>query len=358
MRKKVTIQQIASKAGVSKFSVSRTLSGKAGVSERTRELILHAAEQLGYYNQTSSAPADNNSGKNKSDDSPREARPKGTILVLFPNVRFQNYDSAYWGPILDGVTTRLNEYSLDILTVTEPTYDNLFSLLNPDAIIGAITIGAVSTMSLYDLHRLEIPVIMVDHLDSTISCDTIFTDNQSSMRELMNLLISKGFKKFQFVGNKSEAYSFFERWTVYKMTLEQFGLSIDQNDELLKASLEDMEQALTVLRANLPEVFICVNDATAMDLIEALKRQGILIPDQCLVTGFDHINDQFPITVTVHVNKEILGTRAVDQMLWRFANPNAPMEKKQIAAEVMVREQISLPKSEPDAIVENRVKPE
>ncbi|MCL6459865.1 MAG: helix-turn-helix domain-containing protein, partial [Gorillibacterium sp.] len=48
MKQKVTIQQIADLAGVSKFAVSRALSGKTGVSTTTREMIIKTACQLGY----------------------------------------------------------------------------------------------------------------------------------------------------------------------------------------------------------------------------------------------------------------------------------------------------------------------
>lgn len=355
MRKKVTIQQIANQAGVSKFSVSRTLTGKPGVSERTRELIVHVAEQLGYYNHMPISVSDSSAARSgDAGQINKETRNRGTILVLFPNVRFQNYDSAYWGPILEGVTTQLNEYGLDILTVTEPSHDNLFSLLNPEAIRGTITVGAVSSASLFDLHKLGIPVVMIDHMDASLCCDMIFTDNQTSMRELMQLLVTKGFRSFQFVGNKTEAYSFFERWTVFRLVLEQFVIACNQNEMLLKGTFEDIGQALTDMQGTLPEVFVCMNDATALDLIEQLSRHGIKTPDECLVTGFDHINDLHSISVTVHVNKKMLGMRAVDQMLWRIANPEAPMEKKQLAAELVIRNQLSVPtRGIEDAAVSN-----
>ncbi|WP_231638656.1 LacI family DNA-binding transcriptional regulator [Paenibacillus sp. JCM 10914] len=49
MKTKVTIQEIADFTGVSKFAVSRALSGKSGVSPQTRDMILKAAGQLGYF---------------------------------------------------------------------------------------------------------------------------------------------------------------------------------------------------------------------------------------------------------------------------------------------------------------------
>lgn len=51
MAKKVTMQKIADHLGVSKFVVSKSLSGKGGVNETTRERVIQAASQLGYFTQ-------------------------------------------------------------------------------------------------------------------------------------------------------------------------------------------------------------------------------------------------------------------------------------------------------------------
>ena len=44
----ITISDVAERANVSKMSVSRVLNGQTGVSEKTRQRILEAVEQLGY----------------------------------------------------------------------------------------------------------------------------------------------------------------------------------------------------------------------------------------------------------------------------------------------------------------------
>lgn len=54
--KKVTMQEIADKVGVSKFAVSKALSGKSGISEATREKIHKVAAEFGYSNQKNSSP--------------------------------------------------------------------------------------------------------------------------------------------------------------------------------------------------------------------------------------------------------------------------------------------------------------
>lgn len=52
MSRKVSIQTLADQAGLSKYAVSRALSGKTGVSEATRARVLELARALGYRQST------------------------------------------------------------------------------------------------------------------------------------------------------------------------------------------------------------------------------------------------------------------------------------------------------------------
>ncbi|MEO3946638.1 LacI family DNA-binding transcriptional regulator [Gorillibacterium sp. CAU 1737] len=339
MRGKVTIQQIADLTGVSKFAVSRALSGKSGVSSQTREMILRAAGQLGYFK---SRPMTEEAERLQ----PESREGSGTILVLFPNIRYQNKDSLYWGPLFDGISARLNQKGRDILTLTEPTGDRLFTLLNPDAIQGIVTVGSISTPILLEIKRLNIPVVMVDHLDPAFHCDMVFTDNLSCMRELMIKLISRGYKKYQFIGNIRDAQSYYERWITFRATLEEFDIPHQQIPALISPEVENIHGLLPDMLEGqeLPEVFVCVNDTVATFAIETMQRIGISVPGQVAVTGFDNTYEEMPILATVNVNEELLGRRAVDLLLWRIQNRTTSFEKLLIQADVMVRESFALVK--------------
>lgn len=332
MRDKVTMQDIADVAGVSKFAVSRALSGKSGVSAETREMILRIAGQLGYFKQ------EDRRGAQQLRDH-EELKVSGTILVVFPNIRYQNQESVYWGPVFDGIAKRLNEKGMDILTLTEPSGEGVFSLLNPDAIQGIITVGTVSTTILLDIQRKGIPLVMVDHQDPAVFCDTIFTDNVNCMRQLTTKLISKGYRDYQFVGNIHDAHSYYERWLSFRMTLEQFEIPLKQRPALIGPEADHIHKVIAeVPEDELPEVFVCVNDTVAQFTIETLERQGIVVPERCAVTGFDNTAENLPILATVDVNKELLGMRAVDQMLWRIVNRDTSCERRLIWGDVIMRD--------------------
>ncbi|ADO55948.1 LacI family DNA-binding transcriptional regulator [Paenibacillus polymyxa] len=332
MRGKVTLQEIADAAGVSKFAVSRALSGKPGVSEETRALLVKLAAQMGYFRSHPKM-----TGVEPRDTDAREW--SGTVLVLFPNIRHQNRESKYWGPVFEGISERLNRRGLDMITLTEPSTDDMFSLLNPEAIKGIITVGTISTTLLLNIYRMGIPVVMVDHWDSAFLSDAVFTDNRTCMNELMKDLLCKGYDHFQFVGHIDDAHSFYERWEAFRSTLEMSGVELRQNKALIYGGAQALAEEMDKLPEDeLPEVFVCANDVTASQVVEVLKGKGIDVPRRCGVTGFDDTNDQMPIYATVRVDKELLGMRAVDQLLWRIMNPNSPVEKKLLHADLLVRE--------------------
>lgn len=335
MGKRVTMQQIADAAGVSKFAVSRALTGKSGVSEHTREMIIRTAGQLGYF-------------KSESNRYPVETQveqeikgaQQGTILILFPNIRSQNRSSLYWGPVFDGISARLNEQGMDILTLTEPSSDRMFSVLNPEAISGIITVGSISTSVLLEIYRLRIPLVMVDHEDPAIHGDMVFTDNIKCMKELVLMLVGKGYRRLQFAGPLPDAASFRERWLGYRSVLEEMQLEGKQNADLLGMEYEQIVRSIAEMKLeDIPEVIVCANDHTAVLVLQALRNRGIQVPERCAVTGFDNTRTDEPILASVHINKENLGIRAVDQLLWRIKHPEGPFERKLIYSELIVREE-------------------
>lgn len=331
MRKKVTIQSIADLTGLSKFAVSRALSGKSGVSPQTREFIYKAAGQLGYFKD---APAGQLSNELHA-MGPREWT--GTVLVLFPNVRYQNTDSVYWGPVFNGISSRLNQQSINILTLTEPSDDSMFSMLKPEAIMGVITVGTISTQILQEIKRIGIPIVMVDHVEPSFLCDSVFTDNLSSMREIMEYVIRKGYRNFQFLGNIRDAHSFYERFLGFRSSLDDHGIELNQIPSLNGPEIEQIQDTLqaAVTEHGLPEVFVCANDILAKLALDILRQMDISIPDSLVFTGFDNTYPEVPFLATVNVDKELLGKRAVDKMLWRILNPHTRYEKVLIQAEVI-----------------------
>ncbi|MNZ61141.1 HTH-type transcriptional regulator DegA [compost metagenome] len=353
MSKKVTMQQIADHLGVSKFVVSKALSGKGGVSESTKERVIQAASQLGYFSQKNAYVK-----TMKLEQLPKvTAENKQSVLVLMPNIRFQTKESLYWGRILDGIAARLEENGYGMVIVSEQSVDHFLHFLNPNGILGLIGVGEISTSLLLEVHRIGLPMVLVDHEDMLIPSDTVFANNYESMYRLTKHLIGIGHECLCFVGDISYSRSFKDRYLGFRSACEEMmnveSGSMVKDGDLLTVEGYEREQfkepikqwAMKRLRINsLPTAMLCANDEIAISTVKALQELGLSIPADVSVTGFDNIEDSYrmtPALTTVHVPKEALGKRAVERLLGRIASRQEPMEKLLLAGDLLYRESTS-----------------
>ena len=98
----------------------------------------------------------------------------------------------------------------------------------------------------------------------------------------------------------------------------------------------------------LPTALVCANDKTALAVCDALVEEGLNVPGDLTVTGFDNIEDAsrgIPALTTVHVPKEAMGRAAVEKLLSRIHNPSTPLEKILIAADIVHRDSVDGPRA-------------
>ncbi|MFD1908673.1 substrate-binding domain-containing protein [Paenibacillus rhizoplanae] len=233
----------------------------------------------------------------------------------------------------------LDQEGLGMVIISEHRADNFVNVLNPDGLLGLIGVGQISTSLLLEVHRIGLPLVMIDHEDALIPCDTVFANNIDSMARLCNHLIGSGHTLFHFVGNIRYSRSFGDRWIGFRSALEESHLKTPAiDDELLLEGMYDEalreEFRLWVAARKesdtLPTALVCANDFTALAISEVLQEAGLDIPADISVTGFDNIEDSLrgvtPLT-TVHVPKEAMGRAAVEKLLNRIQNPAVPLEK-------------------------------
>lgn len=352
MAKKVTMQKIADHLGVSKFVVSKSLSGKGGVNETTRERVIQAASQLGYFTQKNAYVQ----GIKRGSPPAASDRNKQSVLVLMPNIRFQTQDSLYWGKIVDGIALALDQEGLGMVIVSEQRADNFINILNPNGILGLVGVGQISTSLLLEVHRIGLPMVLIDHEDPLIPSDTVFANNVDSMTRLCNHLIAAGHKQLHFIGNIQYSRSFRDRWAGFRSALEENGLRTPGGDDemLLLEGMDDRSFSEPFRlwmnkqkkAKSVPTALVCANDSVALTVSEILLEEGYVIPGDISVTGFDNIEDacrnQPPLT-TVHVPKEAMGRAAVEKLLSRIHNPAAPLEKILISADIVHRDSVEGP---------------
>ncbi|WP_145045323.1 substrate-binding domain-containing protein [Paenibacillus xylanexedens] len=339
-KKKVTMQEIADRVGVSKYAVSKALSGKAGISTATRERIFEVASNLGYLDQQltrrTMAP------KTQAEEEER------MIGILFPNIRSQNRESFYWGRVLEGVFRGLEEHGISSVLITDDSPHNFNKLMRPEALLGIIGIGLIDTAMLVELRSLGIPFVIIDHEDELVASDTVFMNNYDIYRKLTKFLIGKGHRHIQFVGDWSYARSFADRWSGFKAILDENGIPYAPHKELLQIRPTHHHDNLELIRTAMQQLsenssttaIVCANDKVASLCMAELERQGKRIPADISVVAFDNDPDvqaQYPELCTVNAETEALGVQAVEIMQWRLKHIAMPYEKRLIQGELIIK---------------------
>ncbi|MFC4101993.1 LacI family DNA-binding transcriptional regulator [Paenibacillus xanthanilyticus] len=330
--KKVTMEQIAREVGVSKFAVSQALSGKPGVAEETRSRIVEVAERLGY---RKTIKMSRKKAEIQESGEKRGSALAGTIIILMPDVRFQHRESSYWGRIIDGVLAELTARDVGVMMVTESSSERFMNSINPDGVLGLIGIGYIAGSLLGDIRALGIPAVLIDHEDEDVPTDTVFMNNYDCMRQLAKRAVKMGHADMRFVGDPAYSRSFHDRLLGFRIALEEESLPLPSADDPLLRLGDDpqgaIEAELTRMRGRKrwPSLFVCANDSHAELVIRALREQGVRVPEDVSVTGFDHTpgNADLPAISTIEVPNELMGKRAVEVLMSRLCDPSRPCEK-------------------------------
>ena len=322
--KRVTMQDIADACGLSRNTVSKVFNGRGAVPQDTQALVLKKAEELGYGSSVIT-PLTRSDVQSKNIALLTCSMPRGSHLGTSLLTSFTNQISR-------------SGYSLKIFEISQEELKRniLLTYFSPEQITGIICIELFNADYLNMICDLGIPTICFDGPVGTgstlMNCNYITMESIASILSIMKKLISLGAHKIGFVGDKLHCESFYERWYGYCSALKDSGLPQDDricilasddspynNPDWLISQLEQMPV--------LPDAFICANDYLAIHLISALKKKGLKIPDQVMVTGFDGTPQSAlvdPPLTTVDTPGKVIGHLAADILMNRIANPDFP----------------------------------
>lgn len=347
MSKKISMQQIADRLGLSKYTVSQALSGKSGVSEENRLRIQETAKAMGYLIQTNPTPAASREEAMKTQEHGRTP-----YILVWIQAMYQQ-DNPFWGKVLAGIGAASKELGYEHLIVPVPAHHHehlqIPSYVNPDHCAGHLLAGTFPARSVISLKQTGIPLVLIDHSEPLVDVDCVLNNNLDSGKMACQRLLSEGARRLVFVGDDSFAVSFKERYWGCRHAMEDFAATDDScslkkwtlpyHPQHIVPSLERRVAALTP--ENLPDGIICANDHLALELMPILMRKGIDIPGQLKVIGIDNIEAAayaHPPLSTIELAKESLGIRAVETLLYRLKHPGRQSEKVILSSRFIARD--------------------
>jgi len=321
------MDDIARELGVSKNTVSRALRGLSGVSEATGSKILAYATDNGY----------------------QFKRNDGAMLqIAMVYKKSLTNDVIFWPSVLSGIVEYATNrgVSLCTFTVEQKTDNDLLASIKKHAIDGVMVINDIDPDLLAGLAAWSKPIVVVDSYSDGIDCDFVNTDNSNGIYKGISFLAQNNHKRIGYVGVKHSAVSYQSRYEAYLHYMNRFGLTRNEDYIWMEADWSDREyfQSKIVMLANrelAPTAWICVNDTIAMTFSQALTENGIRIPEDMSIVGFDNsILPQAPPFTTLDVQKKELGQRALEQLINRIQNPKRPYTSVFINTTLIVRDSV------------------
>jgi len=326
MHKKVSMEEIAQKLGITRNTVSLVLRNMPGISHKTRKAVLETAKELGYKYQNTSKKSEDAKTTNHS-----------ICLIQSKNT----YDTnGFFSFIQLGIESEAKKNNLNLILHVYDDESMEFDLpicIKEGIAIGIITIGEVKKHTAKIIQNSGLPFVMADHYVEDIYTDCVLSDNHCGGFIGTQYLIDKGHKEIGFSGNIGAAASFYDRYNGFIKALETNNIK-PNNDYLLtekcmgriiNSGLEEIIRELEKL-PKIPTAFFCCNDIEAISIMKALEVMGFSVPEDVSIVGFDNIESSktsTPALTTLNVQKEHMGIRAVQMLLSRISNINAPIEK-------------------------------
>ncbi|NDJ78594.1 MAG: LacI family transcriptional regulator [Chloroflexi bacterium] len=338
---KPSLQAIAEQVGVSTATVSRALNDRAGVHPDTRAEILRIARELGY---TPSVAA-------KS-----LATARTFTLGLVTYQQQPQPISSYHTHIVQGIDLEARQRGYHVITTFvdgEMMSDALrMPIFTESRVDGLILVGpALEASFIIQLYTSHVPILLVDNLLSETNIDAIVCDNVGGTYEITQHLIDvHGLHKLVFFSGPKDWFSSRERRLGYEQALAEIGESprvIYMPDTTVNMGSKALLQALD----HYPDMqgIVAVNDATAVGAIRACKENGIDVPHQLAVVGFDNVAwgplHEPPLT-TVRMFKQELGIQAARHLIDMIERGPSPGFQLRLGTELIIRESCGCPPSE------------
>ena len=319
---RVTMEDVAREAGVSRALVSLALRDAYGVSDSTRDRILGVAERLNYQrNALASGLA---------------RRTTNTLGVFLLDLHNELFADIYDG-IRDVATAAGTELVLSVGstggTLDKPGLDALLRAQVEVVVAAGLLLSDKELASYRELTNLVSVARRVPGADNVVS------NNELGAKLAVSHLLELGHRRIlHLAAPSSDGYR--GRRRAFSRTMKAAGLQ----PQILVSDYSRADAARVIGPVldspDRPTAVFAHNDQTALGVLDALDSRDISVPEQMSVIGYDNTSASRPPGIaltTVDLHGEELGRRAAEIALARMANPDAPPMEETFKPTLVIR---------------------
>ena len=323
---RITIRDVAERAGVSVATVSKVINQRYGVAEQTAVRVQAVIEELGY-EASLVAQSLRNHRTNVIGILVADLEPFSTELLkgAADAIRGSGYE--------------LVVYSAGGRTGDQSGWERRYlSRLSGTLIDGAVLV----TPTIVDVHY-GAPIVAVDPHTGSHDVPTVDSDNLSGGQMAAGHLLDLGHRRIALIGGRPDLESAKLREQGFRQALAEAGVEVDES--LIYAGDYDPKVSATAARDLLsredrPTAVFAANDVTAIATIEVARSMGLRVPEDLSVIGFDNIPESAlctPQLTTVSQPIRTMGERAVGMLIRLIRKEELETMRISLATELVVR---------------------
>ncbi|MDN4071795.1 LacI family DNA-binding transcriptional regulator [Fictibacillus terranigra] len=325
----VKMSDVAEKANVSKATVSRVLRNPEAVKKDTRDKVLAIIEQMNY----------------QPNILARHFRRSqtNTILVVVPNIM-----NTVFSHILGGIEHAAGENGYRVLLANtnkqvEREYEYL-DHLKQRQVDGMILLSARMDKNVLTEVMKQFPVVLTaDYLEG-VAIPTVTIDNVSSARTATEHLINMGHSRIAHITGPLHLLVSQDRLKGYRQALLQNGLAFDniliqEGDFSHESGYNQMTKLMALEKP--PTAVFSANDEMATGVIKAAKENGLSVPGDLAVVGFDNIKLSAiydPGITTIAQPTFEMGKKAMELLLEQINGIEMGKRQHVLENELIIRE--------------------
>ncbi|RYY71804.1 MAG: LacI family transcriptional regulator [Chitinophagaceae bacterium] len=279
MGKEITIYDIARELNISPATVSRGLKNSSAVSKPTIKKILEKAGEMGY--------------RHNSFASNLRRQKSYTIGILLHTLH-----SNFVASVLAGIEKITAAAGYNILIVHsredyEQEVENVRNLFHNrvDGVIASLSFSTRNLDHFNPFFEKNIPVIFFDRVEEDSEKTHVIIDNYKCGYIATQHLLQQGCRRIVLFTSSLKRNVYYQRHRGYTDALFDAGIQYDKDLLLVKDISEEsaLEAAQEILQMRpLPDGLFVTNDFEATVCMQALKRNGLKVPGDIAVVGFNN----------------------------------------------------------------------
>lgn len=312
MERRVTIKDIAEEMGVSTATVSNVIHGKTKkISDRTVAKVQEKLQESGYIPNMAAVLLAQNSSKI-------------VCVVVSDHERYEGrmLEDPFVSQMINTISKELAKCGYFMMIKEERDIDRIVEYASMWNMAGLILMGYCSVDYEKLRAKMHIPFVVVDSYERNVkSYIDIGIDNIDGGYQAGQYLIRNGHERILYFADNKEDCDLF-RYQGLTKAMKEKHLTVDEDFYYLvnieKAQREaDYEEMFHFIEEKMITAVFAASDQYALEFMRFLLKQGIKVPDDISIVGFDDIplaSQIYPGLSTVSQDIPLRGKMAVEML--------------------------------------------